>query len=210
MVYRNKKLFLTVGLLTFLALMPMSCGLVCTDSCGCSPNFPEQKLLIKSFEVLTVAGDGQRIQPTLTQPYDQVFKAIRIKDFDLVSLAEPDFFQPWTLGAAFACSPPPVESIEKLRNIEIINLSEQTLADGTVLKLGETITPYFGMNDFFAQGLIPVNDFLKNNKDLVLEDFFKLGFTKNPGKPINLEITIRIVMENGKEFILNNQIHSIR
>ena len=92
----------------------------------------------------------------------------------------------------------------------MINPREITLGDGSQLALGENITPYFGINDFFVQGLLPVSQFLKGGRTLILEDFFKLGFMKNPGKELNLVLTIRIQMDNGEEFILNNQIHSIR
>lgn len=206
----GKKLLATFSLLTFLAILPMSCGVVCLDTCGCNPSFPQQTLKIKSFEVLTVAGNGQRIQPTLAQPFDQVFKAIRIKDFDLITLEKSDFLEPTSLGTAFACSPPPIIAKEKLSRIQVINLKEITLGDGTLLSLGEDITPYFGMNDFFAQGLVPVNQFLAGGRSLILEDFFKLGFVRNPGKEINLELSIRLLMDNGEEFVLANQIHSIR
>ncbi len=210
MTTMGKKLLATFGLLTFLAIMPMSCGVVCLDTCGCNPSFPQQKLLIRSFEVLTIAGNGQRIQPTLTQPFDQVFKAFRIKDFELISFENSNLFEPWSLGTAFACSPPPIYAEEKLVQVQIFNLKEVTLGDGTSIALGEDISPYFGINDFFAQGLVPVNQFLSGGRTLILEDFFKLGFIKNPGKEISLELSIRLLMDNGEEFILGNQILSIR
>lgn len=210
MKFYLKSIGLTFFIFTFLALIPMSCGILCEDSCGCSPSFPQQEMIIRSMEVLTIAGDGQRISPTNSQPYNQVVKAFRVKEFDLVTLSQAHFGSQASFGSVLACSPLPILSKEDLKQLQITNLQEVTLGDGTVLRVGEDITAYFGMNYFFAQSLESVPQFLGQGKPFLQDDFFKIGFTKDPGRPVVLEFNLRIALENGREFVFNNQIHSIQ
>ena len=206
----RKKLFATLNLLALLALLPMGCDIFCADSCGCGSGFKNQTLLIKSFEAITIAADGQQIQPTSNLPYDQVFKAIRVDDFDLISYEGQDFFEPWSLGTAYACSPPTPISESKLTSLKITNLREVILGDGTRMQVGEDITAYFGINDFYSQGLKPVNQYLQSGKEVYLDGYYKLGFTKDPDAEVSLEFSISLTMDNGEEFVLNNQILGIR
>jgi len=205
-----KRTYLTFWLFSFLALMPMSCGLFCTDSCGCGPSPPLKNLVVKSFEAETINADGQQIQPTLSQPYNQVFKVIRIKDFEYVSLNTFDFFEPWNLGTAFACSPIPPSTKNTLYLIQILNQKEITLGNGTKFELGEDISSYFGMSHFYGPNLISISNFIGPGIKMIQEDNFKIGFLKDPEKEINLGFTIRLVFDNGEEFLLENQIHSIK
>jgi hypothetical protein len=207
---RSKKLFATIHLFTLLALLPMGCDIFCADSCGCGSGFKNQSLLVKSFEAITIAGDGQEIQPTSNLPYDQVFKAIRVNDFELISFEGQDFFEPWSLGTAYACSPPIPISESKLTSLKITNLREVILGDGTRLQVGKDITAYFGINDFYSQGLKPIDQFLESGKEVYLDGYFRLGFTNEPGAEVSLEFSIGLTMDNGEEFLLNNQTLGIR
>jgi hypothetical protein len=206
----EKKSLATFILLGILAFLPMSCNLFCRDSCGCGPTAPRQFLVIKSFEILTLNENRQEVLPTLILPYNQVFKAFSVKDFEFISLRDLEYNVPFTFGTAYACSPIPPGTKESLFSIQVINQSKTTLGDGTSFEIGENITPYFGMNNLYAQGLIPVSDFIGGDRPIYLEDNFKLGFTKNPEKEIKLEFTIRLLFDNGKEFLLPDQTLAIR
>ncbi|HCX77380.1 MAG TPA: hypothetical protein DHU93_20345 [Algoriphagus sp.] len=66
------------------------------------------------------------------------------------------------------------------------------------------------MNYFFNNTTRPINQFLENGLTVFRDDLFKLIWIKDPGKEIQLEFSLRIMMEGGLEFNLPNEILSIR
>lgn len=205
-----KKLGLTLVLLAFLALIPGGCGILCDNSCGCNPTFPKQSARIRSFELLTFSTGGQQINPTLIQPYDQVVKAFRIKEFDLISSeVRPAGFS-WNLGTAYACSPPPITVDKKLTGLSIINQEEVILGDGTRWEVGQDLSDSFGMNSFFNSTLVPIDEFIGEGLTLILEDFFKVGLKKDPGKNLELKLSFNLVLEKGETFQISNEILAVR
>lgn len=205
-----KKLGLTLVLLAFLALVPGGCGILCNNPCGCNPTFPEQSARIRSFELLTFSTGGQQINPTLNQPYDQVVKAFRIKEFDLISSEERPSGFSWNLGTAYACSPPPITVDKKLIGLSIINQEEVILGDGTRWEVGQDLSDSFGINSFFNSTLVPIDEFIGDGLTLILEDFFKVGLKKDPGKNLDLKLSFNLVLENGETFQISNEILSVR
>jgi hypothetical protein len=203
-----KNLLVTGFLFGFLALIPAGCGEFCNDSCGCSPVFPPQNIRIKSFEMLTFS-EGQQITPTNQQPFNRVVKSFRIKDFDLISYSQKEVENHWSFGTAIACSPIPPTSEKKLIEIQIINLSEVKFEDGTVLGTGQDISAYFGINNFFQEGLVPIPEFLKGGRSLPLEELNKLGFTKDPGIPVNMLLNFSFLLDGGTELRITNETLSI-
>ncbi|GMQ23441.1 hypothetical protein Aoki45_01230 [Algoriphagus sp. oki45] len=206
----SKKSGLTLLLLAFLALAPGGCGILCNNPCGCNPTFPEQSARIRSFELLTFSTGGQQITPSLNQPYDQVVKAFRIKDFDLISSAEKSSNFNWNLGVAYACSPPPITVDKQLIDLRIINQEEVILGDGTRWEVGQELSEFFGMNSFFSSSLVPIDEFIGEGLTLILEDFLKVGLIKDPGKSLELKLSFNLVLENGETFQISNEILSVR
>jgi hypothetical protein len=94
--------------------------------------------------------------------------------------------------------------------IQIINSKEVEFADGEIFQMGQDISDFFEVNYFFVEQTRPIPDFFENGLTLFREDLFKLVFTKNPGKEVQLEFSIRIMLEGGLEFNLQNEILSIR
>jgi hypothetical protein len=205
-----KNLVVTLFIFSFFALIPVGCGLICRDSCGCSPTFPAQKIRIRSFEMLTISTGGQQISPTNQRPYDEVVKSFRIKEFDLFSLNNKKAVFHWSLGTAYACSPVPPISDKKLIGIKIINLKEFCLGDGTTILSGRDIAEYFQINNFFKEKLIPIREFLHGGKFLFLDELHKLAFIQDPGKPIDIMLNFIFVFEGGTELTLANEVLSIR
>mgnify|MGYP005748079347 CR=1 FL=1 len=201
-----KKFWSTAILFGILAILPAGCGIFCNDSCGCSPDFPEQSVRIRTFEVLTFSTGGQQISPNFQQPYDQVVKGFRIKEFDLVSELIREAEHPGFLGLAFGCSPPPLKVREKLVQLKITNLKEIQFEDGRKWEPGQNISQNFGINSFYGGSLIPIDQFLKNGLTLFLDDFYKIGLLQNPGNSLDLEISISLVMESGQEYLLGPEI----
>ncbi|MFC3414138.1 hypothetical protein [Algoriphagus hitonicola] len=204
----RKKLFSTFFLLIGLGILPMGCEVFCNDSCGCGPQFEVKDFRITAFETLTLAADGQRIDPSTVLPFAQTTKSFRIAQFETIALArnsEPSF-----PGIAMACSPIPPKSIERMTNLILINKKEQVLGDGTILQIGDQLNPYVEINYFFASQTSPISDFLEGGLTLFSDDLFKLVWQKDPGKEMVIEFDLQIELEGGRAFVLPNEILSIR
>lgn len=206
-LYRNS--LVTVIVFAFIALLPISCGILCNDPCGCSPQFEVKDFNILSFETLSLTKSGQRVDPNTPLPYDQIFKSFRVLDIQTLSYSEKSETSSM-LGLAFACSPITPKSVQMMTDVRLINLKEVTLGDGTVLQLGQDITEFFEVNYFFEDKTLPFNSFFKKPLTIYQDDLFKLGWIQDPKKEIILEFNIRIFMTGGMEFNLNNEILSIR
>ncbi|MFN3759580.1 MAG: hypothetical protein ACK4SF_10205 [Algoriphagus aquaeductus] len=201
-----KKLGLTLALFSFLALIPMSCGVICNDSCGCGPSaFRTQQMNIKSLDVLTISSTGQEINPSQAMAYDQVFKGIRVKEFDIIKLSEKSVPNQSTFGLALACSQPPLISEEKFQTIQVINRKEFALSNGTQVLKGEDITDLFGINSIYVGTLLPLNVFVDSGRNFILEEYFKLGLLEAPEEPISFFFDLKVKFDNGKEFIFTDQ-----
>lgn len=205
-----KKGLLTTGLFTFLALLPMSCGLFCNDSCGCGPVTRPREFVIESFATNTVDDLGNVIPENQSRNYNQIFKSVEIRDIRFTSEAQVEESNPTSMGLAFACSPAPDASINELQLIEIINEVEFTLVDGTEYAIGENLSSLFGISEVYRTNLIPIEEFPQFGAKLYLDDFFKIGLFQNPEKEINLKFTIRLRFNDGQEFLLTDQTLNIQ
>jgi len=200
----------TFGLFFFLAMLPMSCGLLCRDSCGCKPLPQPREFMIQSFATKTIDGAGRGIPETQSGNYDQIFKSIQIKDIEFTAKVRVEGPDPWNFGLAFACDPAPDTSKNELQQIEIINEREFTLADGTQYLVGENLTSLFGINRVFSTEIVPIGEFAGLGRKLTFDDFLKIGLLENPGRELQLEFTIRLVFDDGQEFLITNQILNFR
>jgi len=204
-----KKIFFTVGLFSLLAVIPMSCGLFCQDSCGCGPITPPQNLLIKSMQLNTVDALGQAVDPMESYPYDKVFKSLEIKDFEIKVVSE--LIGPsTTFGMAYACSPLPISSKDEIVGIQIKNKKEETLGNGIVLSPEEDISSYFGITFFYSKNLVQIQEFVGTGRTFVFGENFKLGFLQAPGKTIRLEFDLEVSFKSGVKFLLANQVLTLR
>lgn len=205
----NKKIFVTLGLFSILALIPMSCGLFCQDSCGCGPTSPPQNLVVKSVQLNTVDPFGQSLNPMDSYTYDQVFKSLEIKEFEIELISESNY-QTAAFGLAYACSPVPISSKDEIIGIQIRNKKEETLGTGIVLRPEEDISSYFGMSFLYSKNLIPIQEFIGPGKTFVLGENFKLGLLKAPEKTLRLEFDVEVSLKSGVKFLVENQVLTIR
>lgn len=190
--------------------MPMGCNLFCNDTCGCGPTPKPYLLVIQSFATQTVDETGKETPEAETKPFDQVFKSLRIDEYDYQTQSLIESPRSSSFGTALACDPPIPETEGTLYLIQIINQSEFTLIDGTIYLEGDNISSLFGMSHFYASGLSPIGNFVAPGRKLTIDDYFKIGFLENPGKELNLEFTIRLVFDNAQEFLLSDQVLNIR
>lgn len=204
-----KRIGLTISLFSFLALIPMSCGIFCQDSCGCGPSAPPQDLIIKSMQLLTLGPMGQTVNPLDTLSYNQVFKSLEVKEFEIKLLSE-NFSPGPSFGLAYACSPLPVYSRDEIIDIRIRNKTALTLADGTTLNPRQDISSYFGMAFFYTDKLATIQEFIGTGRYFFWGENFKLGFKQSPGKALKLEFDVEVSFKSGKAFLLENQVLSIR
>lgn len=189
-------------------MLPIACSEFCNNPCGCGPVFEVIDFRIQSFETLSLTTEGQQVSPSTSLPYDFITKSFRIKETQNVAYFKERTSS--TPGLALACSPIPPQSQEKMIGIQIINSKEVEFADGEIFQMGQDISDFFEVNYFFVEQTRPIPEFFGNGLTLFREDLFKLVFTKNPGKEVQLEFSIRIMLEDGLEFDLQHEILSIR
>lgn len=198
-----KKSLVTALLFSFLALLPISCDLVCNDSCGCGSQTEAKDFKIISFEMFTVNLNGEELSQDLTQPYNQVLKTFKIKEIEMLSYIESSNLG--IPGVALACSPLPPKSQEKLEGLKIFNTKEVTLGDGTVLKAGDILNDFFEINYYFISDSAPIEEFFSENRIIYLDDYFKLSFIKDPKMEIVIEFSMQLIFENGREISINGE-----
>jgi len=191
-----------------MGLLPISCGIICNDPCGCGPEFEVKDFKITEMEALTLVGDGQQVSPNGLYDYDLVVKGIRIKSFQTV--AQAGFTNSSIPGLAYACSPRIPQSVENLSDIKIINLQEFVAPDGKTYGTGDDLSHFFGMNYYFEEGTDSIKDFLDGTLELYPDDLFKLAWLVEPKEELNLKFTIRVQLENGLEFALTDEGLNIR
>lgn len=210
MEINGKRIFTTISLFSILALLPMSCGLFCNDSCGCGPSPGPQEIRVQSFATQTVNKSNQEINKTESGPYAETFVTLRIDEIEnkAQGLARPS--ESGSIGLAYACSPLPPMSENLLYLIQIINEKEFTTSDGTHYQIGENITSLFGMSHFYAPGLSRISDFTRPGKRLTFEDFYKIGLLEDPQQELNLKFTIRLRFDDAQEFLLTDQTLNVR
>jgi hypothetical protein len=210
MELHGKRIITTISLFSTLAMLPMSCGLFCNDSCGCGPVTKPREFVIESFATKTVDELGNNIPETQSRNYNQIFKSVEISDRKFTSKAKVEGSMPLSLGLAFACSPAPDTSTNELQLIEIINEVGFTVGDGTEYEVGENLNSLFGISEVFRTNLVPIEEYPQFGAKLTLDDFFKIGLFQNPGKELQLEFTIRIVFDDAQQFLLTNQTLNVR
>ena len=205
-----KKVFTTVTLFAFFAFLPISCGLLCRDSCGCGPGPKLQEIRVNSFLVSTVDKVGVEVPDSVAKTFDQVFKSIRIDDAEFLSEIQntPSSFS--SFGTAFACSPIPPKTVNALNLIQIISEKEFTTSDGIQYSEGDDISSLFGGNYFYGAELIALEDFVEGGLELFQYEDLKVGILTNPQKELNLKFTIRLIFDDAQEFQLPGEILNIR
>ncbi len=206
----TKRGITTFGFFFFLAMLPMSCGLLCRDSCGCKPLPKPREFRIQSFTTRTIDVAGREIPEDQIRNYAQIFKSLEIKDIEYTAKVRIEEHDPWYFGLAFACDPIPNSSKNELIKIEIINEREFTLADGREYIVGENMTSLFGTNRVFNTSIVPIGDFTGLGRKLTFDDFLKIGLFENPGRELQFEFTIRLVFDDGQEFLIPNQILNVQ
>ncbi len=203
-----KKISASIGIVVFLGLLPISCGVDCNNPCGCGPQFEVKDFTIIEMEALTLVANGQRVSPQNVFDYNLVVKAVRIKDFQTV--ATNDTSGSSIPGVAFACSLPLPQSIDNLADVKITNLQEFVGPDGKTYVTGDDLGHFFGMNYYFEEGSEPIEEFLDGTLELYQDDLFKLEWLVAPQEELNLKFTIRVQLESGREFPLTDEILNIR
>jgi hypothetical protein len=201
---------MTLSLFSLFAFLPMSCGLFCNDSCGCGSLPKPRVFVIESFDTKTVDEAGREIPDTQNRPYNRIFRALQIKDITFISALKDEVLYSGGLGLAFACDPAPDASKNTLKLIQIMNEKEFTLDNGTEYGVGENLTSLFGISRFFDSSLVSIDNFIDSGRKLNLYEDLRIGLLGNPGKELNLKFTIRLLFDDGQEFLLTDQLLNVR
>lgn len=192
-----------------LALLPISCDVVCSNPCGCGPAPQVRSFNIISFSSASYNSNGVEVSDELFLPYNEIYKSIKVEEFEFVSQGEP-VFKGALPGMAYACSPVPPKSTNALLYLEIYNSNEVTLGDGTVLQVGEILNDYFEISSDFTVSPKKIEDFFTEKQEIYSYEPFKLYFTKNPEKETVITFSVRFFLENQVEKVLNEVVLSIK
>ncbi|EAZ79233.1 hypothetical protein [Algoriphagus machipongonensis] len=206
---RDKKLVSITVLFMAFAILPISCDVLCNDSCGCGPSPETKDFNILSFETRTVDANGNELDPLSFQPYDQVYKEFGIDEYEFISYESNSKIMTGIPGVAYACSPIPPKSQEKLITLEIYNTSELVLGDGTTLKVGDLLNSFFEIDSDYISEPKSIEDFFAEPVELYNYEKFRLSFTKNPEKETLITFSLHFIFENNKEITANNIVLSI-
>ena len=208
----NLKKFLgTCFIYIFMMVVPFSCNtdVFCNNSCGCDPLPPARNFEVKSFSTKNLNTSGQEITTDDFLPYNQVYKQISINGYEFLSFQENEAKGSFP-GVAYACSIAPPSSEYRILGMNIYNLKEVTLGDGTVLKVGDLLNDYFEINSYFDNTSSKIEDFFMEPRPLYLTESFRLFFMKNPEKETIIEFSIQFSFEKNKQVSINNTVLKIR
>ncbi|WP_268036687.1 hypothetical protein [Algoriphagus sp. PAP.12] len=211
MRFNSKKTLLTLTIFSGMALLPMSCDITdpfCNNSCGCDPISPAKDFIVKGFETENIQANGNEANSENFYPFDQVFKTISLGEIEYLAIQDSKKSNSFP-GMAFACSLVPAKSANQLINIQIFNMENVNLGDGDSLAIGQDITPLFGINYIHNQGTRPISEFLEEGLTIYFGDVYKLQFLKDPTEEVELTFSIRIQLQGGQEFNLQNEILKI-
>lgn len=202
---RQKRVFATISLFCVLALLPISCDLICLDSCGCGPAQQVGEIRIRSWQAKTISESNQAIEKTEIRDFDKAFVGLSVDE--VVFLADQSSEQEsfGSLGMAYACSPIPPQTANTLSLIQLINQKEFTTAAGVTYSAGEDISSLFGIGQVYVTKLSPFAEFVGSGLRPTTEDYFRIGLLGDPGKVLELEFTVRLVFDDRQEFLLSDQ-----
>jgi hypothetical protein len=198
-----------VALVLLFTNLPISCNLFCNDSC-CGEDFENTFF---SIEDLTIRfgdypGYGDELLSENTKDtliIDSMAFALAITDLEyLVAATNSHHQQPFTFNispVAYACSPAPPRSAQKITDITIT--SNQPISfSGKTIATGESLNEYFRVLENYPGSTI--EEFLIDRGDFS-SDFDELIFifSTKPDMIIDQSFTFEVSLDDGQFYSLD-------
>ena len=180
-------------LLIFLwSILPLGCCIF--DSCGCGASRPT-RYGINGITIKSTNADSQILNSNQSYTFDQYFKVF---SFDLATLTIAPIESNGFIPAAYACSPPPPDVRNNIREFEIIADNTFDLGSGSISP-GEHISDYFGFAYYQFYQLTPFTAF-EAYTEYVYSNQIVLGLLSAPSHAVEMELTFRITLEDETVF----------
>jgi hypothetical protein len=202
----------SVAFLLFLVLfgaIPVSCDILCRDSCGCGKIEKTKNFIIKEFQIVNFI-QGQVYNPEVFYNKDEFYKVLDIKEFEFLTQTESTNQGMGFIQGAFACDPIPPMSSESISNIQIINKREWISSEGEIFPVGTPISSQFTISDYPHLTGDTILDFLASGKSLFLGEGIFLKWESVLKEDSELVFDIEIKMTNGDVFSFQDEKMKLR
>lgn len=185
--------------LVFFGAIPVSCDIVCLDSCGCGDNPPPPEFEIKNFEVRDFLL-GQTFNPESYYPKEDLYKLVEVSNYKFLSQAEVSNPGIGFVQVANACSPAPNKSSESITEIKITAKNEFGISLGESIETGTDISGYFSISSYPSNSVETISDYLKDRPKIYLGDGLFLKWNSPLIQNQELVFDIEIKLSNGNVF----------
>ncbi|MCH6198378.1 hypothetical protein MMU07_02220 [Aquiflexum sp. LQ15W] len=184
--------------------IPISCDILCLDSCGCGNNVPPKDFSIKDFEVKDFLM-GQTFNPDFYYPKDDLYKLIEVSDFEFLSQTGHSILGAGFIQIAKACSPAPNESKESITGIMITTKKQFGVSPEKNIEIGSDISGYFLISNYPSNLAETISDYLNIKPKIYLGDGLFLKWNSSLVENLELVFDLKIELSNGKVFVFEDE-----
>lgn len=184
--------------------IPVSCDIICLDTCGCGDNPPPPSFTIKDFE----ASDflvSQTFNPDFYYPKEDLYKLIEVSDYEFLSQAENPIQGTGFVQVATACSPAPNQSSESITVIKITAKKQIGISLGSDIAIGSDISGYFLVSNYPSNSAVTISEYLKEKPKIYLGDGLFLKWNSPLVENQELVFDLEIELSNGKVFVFEDE-----
>ncbi|MCL6261416.1 hypothetical protein M3O96_20115 [Aquiflexum sp. TKW24L] len=199
----NKNFTAFILFLFFFGAIPVSCDILCRDSCGCGKIEKANDFMVKEFQVVNFIR-GQVYNPEVYYKKDEFYKVLDIKEFEFISQSIPNQGMGFIQGA-FACDPGPHMSAESIIDILIINKREWISFEGEIFPIGSDISSHFTISDYPHLSGESISDYLASGKRMFLGEGLFLKFESALIEDSDLMFDVEIKLSNGNNYYFQNE-----
>jgi len=184
--------------------IPISCDILCFDSCGCGNNAPPKDFSIKNFDVKDFLM-GQTLNPDFYYPKDDFYKLIEVSDFEFLSQTGYSIPGAGFIQIAKACSPPPNQSKESITGIRVRTKKQFVVSPEENIEIGSDISGYFLISNYPSNLAETISDYLKVKPKIYLGHGLFLKWNSSLVENLELVFDIEIELSNGKIFVFDDE-----
>jgi hypothetical protein len=184
--------------------IPISCDILCLDSCGCGDNFPPKDYSIKGLEINDFILN-QTFNPDFFYPKEELFKFIEVSEFEFLSYSDQVNTSKGFIPMANACSPPPNKSSESISVILISAKNHIGVSSEQNIEIGTDISEYFLITDYPTSSGVSISAYLEDKPKLYLGEGLFLKWNSTLMENSELVFDIQVNLNNGKSFIFENE-----
>lgn len=200
----NKNFVSFIFFLFLFGAIPVSCDILCLDSCGCGENFPPKDFSIKGLSVNDFLLN-QTFNPDFFYPKAELFKLIEVSQFEFLSHADHPNNTMGLIPLAKACSPAPNKSSESISQILITSKNQFVISSEQKIEVGTDISEYFVATGYPTSSGESISAYLADNPNIYLGEGLFLKWNFPLAENSELIFDIQIKLNNGESFIFENE-----